>query len=152
VIGAIVGIVIGVSSGGGTPSANLINVNPVAATGLADIPGLEDVQTQRTAAPGQYHYVLRLSRVKPATSAAASSPVPYYLTLFARRGDQQLVRVERLKLPFSFTASTALVSFGLSPSSDGGASASLEYYVKQGNSNAVTHYFTITPTRIQIDS
>jgi hypothetical protein len=32
------------------------------------------------------------------------------------------------------------------------ASASLEYYVKQGDSNAVTHYFTISPTQIKIDS
>jgi hypothetical protein len=74
------------------------------------------------------------------------------MTLFARRGEQQLVRVERLKLPFPFTASTALVNFGLSPNSNGEASASLEYYVKQGDSNAATHYFTISPTRIQIDS
>jgi hypothetical protein len=95
--------------------------------------------------------MLVLSRVKPPATASASSSVPYYLTLSARRGSQQFVQVERLKLPFAFTASTALVDFGLSPTSEGEASLSLEYYVKQGDSKSVTHYFTITPTQIKID-
>jgi hypothetical protein len=130
----------------------VINVNPVAATGIAPIPGLQNLETRQTSAPGQYHYMLVLSRVKPPATASASSSVPYYLTLSARRGSQQFVQVERLKLPFPFTASSALVNFGLSPSSDGEASASLEYYVKQGDSGAVTHYFTISPSQIKIDS
>lgn len=130
----------------------MINVNPVAATNIAPIPGLQDLETRQTAAPGQYHYMLVLSRVKPAANAPASTSVPYYLTLSARRGSQQFVQVERLKLPFPFTTSSALIAFGLSSASDGEASASLEYYVKQGDANSATHYFTISPSQIKIDS
>jgi hypothetical protein len=103
-------------------------------------------------APGGYDYRLVLGTVGAPAGASSSTPQPYYFTLWARRGVRPFVRVQRLKLPWSFTASSLIAQFSLDANKDGSANVGLSWYVKHGDANDMTHYFTLTPQGINIDS
>jgi hypothetical protein len=77
---------------------------------------------------------------------------PYYLTLWLRQGSAPFHRVQRLHLPWIFTQSSVIRQFALSANSDGSANVSLSWFVRDGQPGAVTHYLTLVPTGISIDS
>ena len=78
--------------------------------------------------------------------------MPYYFTLLARRGSAPFTTVQRLKLPWTFTNSSIMASFPVDANPDGTANVGLSWFVKNGDTNDVTHYFTLTPQGINITS
>jgi hypothetical protein len=74
------------------------------------------------------------------------------LTLWVRRGAGPLLRVEGLKLPWRFTATSTITQFALTPNSDGSGNLALSWLVGGGDTSGVTHYLTVTPAGIAIDS
>jgi hypothetical protein len=147
----VVAIIAGGGGGSGRSAVTIINQNPAPAVILQPAPGLTDLEGRETSAPGGYGYRLVLSAVKPRPGASVGTPVDYYFTLSVRRGSQPYTVVHRLKLPYRFTASSTIADFSVDPDPDGSANAALSWYVKQGDPTDVTHYFTLSPNRIQVD-
>jgi hypothetical protein len=149
--GAVVAILTGGGGSGPAPPVTIVTQDPAPAVIPAPVSGLGDLEAHETAAPGGYRYRLLLSAVTPAHGASAAAPVPYYFTLSVRRHDQPFAIVHRLKLPYPFTASSVIADFSLSSNPDGTGNAALSWFVKQGDPTDVTHYFTLTPNRINVD-
>ncbi len=157
VLGALViaGVLAAILGGGGGASGpapvTIVTQEPAPAIVLVPVRGLRDLEARETSAPGGYRYRLLLSAVDPPRGGSPGTPVAYYLTLSVRRGSRPLVVVHRLRVPYPFTASSAVADFSVSPNPDGTGNAALSWYVRQGDPTDVTHYFTLTPNRINVD-
>jgi hypothetical protein len=135
---AIVALIVG--GGGGSPG------------GAGNGPKLRVVAVRATTSPGGYHYRLVLSAAGQAGSASPARRVPYYFTLSVARGNRPATRVQQLKLPFAFTSSSVIAEFTVDPEPRGIANVGLSWYVRRGDANDVTHYFTLSTRGVQIDS
>jgi hypothetical protein len=99
-----------------------------------------------------YSYRLALWTVRTPASTPPATPEPYSFVLAVRRGAGPFVVVDRRQLPFRFTASSMIYQFAFDRNNDGTGNVGLSWYVKPGDTTDVTHYFTVTPTGINIDS
>ncbi|MCA1690617.1 MAG: hypothetical protein LC720_09415, partial [Actinobacteria bacterium] len=150
IAGAIVAI-LGGGGGSGPAPVTVITQNPGPAVVPPPVRGLREVAVRQTTAPGGYRYRLALAMVRAPPGASVGTPVAYYLTLAVARGGQPLVTVERLRVPYAFTASSVVADFSVGPDPDGTSNAALSWYVRQGDATDVTHYFTLAPNRINVD-
>jgi hypothetical protein len=89
-------------------------------------------------------------RTTPATPPSTGEP--YYFTLFVRRASGPFLQVRQMKLPWRFTASSAITQFAVTPNNDGTANVGLSWLIGVGSTDGVTHYFTLTPVGINVDS
>ena len=152
VAAAIVAFTIGGEGGeSGESTTTIISEHPAPALHLPKVRGLRIVEAQQGAAPGGYQYRLVLSAVRPPRGATVGTRVPYYLTLLVRRGSGRFVTVHRLKLPYPFTASSTISQFDVGANDDGSGNAMLSWYVRQGDEESMTEYFTLTPNRINLN-
>jgi predicted Ser/Thr protein kinase len=99
-----------------------------------------------------YSYRLALWTVRTPASTPPATREPYSFVLAVRRGSGPFVVVDRQQLPFQFTASSMIYQFAFDRNKDGTGNVGLSWYVKPGDTTDVTHYFTVTPTGIRIDS
>jgi hypothetical protein len=150
-LAAVAGIVVALASGGGSGQEVTTLSAPVQGINVAPIPDQRVVWTKEVGAPAGYRYRLVLATTKAPAGASLDTPVPYYFILSARRGNEPFATVQQLKLPFSFTASSSVASFQLDPNPDGSANVGLSWFVKRGDATDVTHYFTVSPSGINID-
>ncbi len=149
---AAVGLIAALLGGGGSSKPRQVSgvvVGPAAQT--AGKPLLVGVRRVNFPARG-YSYRLALWTVQTPAGTAPSTPEPYSFVLAVSRGGGPFAIVEKRKLPFRFTASSVIKQFQFDPSRDGTGNVGLSWYLKNGETNDQTHYFTILPTGIQIDS
>jgi serine/threonine protein kinase len=139
---AVVAAVVAPTGGGSSPNASASG-----GSGSSYV-----VQSQRVSAPHGYVYKAILSTLHPPAGALPGSREPYYLGLWVRHGLGPSHRVERLRLPWRFTASSVIRQFALNANSDGSANVSLSWFVENGQPDPVTHYLTLEPTGIAVDS
>lgn len=140
----VTGIVVLIAGGGSSPTAG----NRVGAT----LSKLVVVEVKNVTAPRGYTYRLALLKEQVPASASPTTPVPYHLMLMVRRFSAPFHPVQRLRLPFRFTASSVIADFALTPNPNGSANVGLSWAVKRGDTKNVTHYFTLTLQAIKIDS
>jgi serine/threonine protein kinase len=144
-----------IASGGSSHPASSTSSSPLGAVQsqrVAAIPNLVAVRTKDLTVPQGYGYRLVVSKVQPPAGASPRTPVPYYFTLYARRGSQPLMTVERLKLPWPFTASSLIAQLQVDPNPDGSLNVGFSWFVRRGDTGDQTHYFTLTPQGINVNS
>jgi hypothetical protein len=144
----VVAAVVVIATGGSTTSRPTSAVSVRSDNG----PVLTAVAVRRTAAPGGLHYRLELAKAPTSPTTSPETPVSYYFNLWVGRGNGPLMHVQRLKLPFIFTASSFISSFTLDSEPTGIGNVGLSWFVKNGDTSTVTHYFTLMPTGIAVDS
>lgn len=59
--------------------------------------------------------------------------------------------VQRLKLPFPFTADSSVADFNVTPNDDGTAGVTLSWFRRRSDKTDYTRYFGLTPAQISID-
>jgi serine/threonine protein kinase len=137
-----------------TDTETTLSLAPVAAQRISPIRNRRPLQKAALAAPGGYTYRAFLATVNLPPSAPASTRLPLYVTLQARRGAMPFVTVEQLRLPsrWVWTGTSVVTSFRLDPNPDGSGGIGVSWIVTPNEENAVTHYLTIGPQGIQVDS
>jgi protein kinase-like protein len=156
-VAAVVVVILLASGGGGSSNTGTTGAgagtNSGAATVAANVPD-RDLAVVAARTLRTHGHVLRivLSRLRLPAAAQAGRRDPHFLTLFVRDGGAPFVRIQRLRLPWLFTASSTLNSFSLTPNGDGSGNIALSWIVGAGNANGVTHYLTVTPSGLTIDS
>jgi hypothetical protein len=143
-----------ISGGGGSSSSSSVSLltESVQAQPVQAIRRQEILQTKQIAAPGGYSYRLVLATVRAAPGALPATRRPLFLTLHARRGRAPFVLVESRRLPWRWTVGSIVTQFQLDPNPDGSGNVGLSWLVLPRDQNTVTHYFTITPQGININS
>lgn len=63
----------------------------------------------------------------------------YYFTLLVKRGGKGFVLVDRMKLPYRFTADSAIADFSVSATTSGTASADLSWFVMRDDKEDAVH-------------
>jgi predicted Ser/Thr protein kinase len=146
-------IVIVATGGSGGSSVPVLTLDPVPTQALGPIHDEHQLAVRQTSAPGGYQYRLTFSTINAPASAPASTVLPLYLTLQARRGSSKLITVQRLKLPaaWRWRKDSRIASFTLDPDPDGSGQVGLSWYVKTGDTGDVTHYLNVAPQGISID-
>jgi hypothetical protein len=97
-------------------------------------------------------YRLVLSTAPRPATTVANGRAPHYFTLWVRQSGGPFLQVQRLRLPWRFTVTSTITQFALTPNGDGSANVSLSWLIGGGNTNDVTHYLTLTPSGIIVDS
>ena len=144
---AVAGAIIALASGGGSNT----NTNTGASGAAAGAPE-RVVKTRQTTDAKHDTYRLVLSTPRVPDSTPPSTRVPYYLTEYVRHGRGPSNKVDRIELPWTFTASSVVADFRLDANPGGGGNVGLSYWVKNGDHTDQTHYMTLTPVAINIDS
>jgi predicted Ser/Thr protein kinase len=151
-IAAVLAIVL--SGGSGKPAVSTLSLTPVQSQDVPAITHRRPLQTVATDAPGGYSYRVTLDTVNAPSNAPSGTSLPLYMTLIAKRGSMPFVTVQRLKLPpeWKWTKGSRVASFTLDPQPDGYGQIGLSWFVHAGDSNDVTHYITVGPQGLQLDS
>jgi serine/threonine protein kinase len=148
-------VVVLLANGRSSPHASSSTAGSLGAVQGQTVSPLRDeqiVQTKDLSVPQGYGYRVVIATIKAPLGASSSTIIPYYLTLSARHGSDPLQTVQRLKLPWTFTTSSIIAQFRVDPNPDGSLNVGLSWFVKKGDTADQTHYLSLTPQGIDINS
>ena len=150
---AIAAVLVFVIASGGSSSHKQASGRTRSGPGVdvAGIPNPMVVETRQVRAGRGFTYRLELVTVTVPRSTPPTTPEPYYSRLSVRRGHGPFSVVETKQLPYQFTASSVVQQFTLDSNKDGSDNVGLSWYVKNGDTNDVTHYFTVVPTGVVVN-